>query len=134
MNYRYTDDADASGPRQIPAEGKSVKMNEKEKLLFGERLRELRAEKGLTQEETAEALNISLRYYQMLERGEKTGSVDILIALGDVLDCSLDYLLMGKRGKGNGDPLTAKLNALSRRQRQYAGKMLELWLESLKDR
>lgn len=77
MNYRYTDDADASGPRQIPAEGKSVKMNEKEKLLFGERLRELRAEKGLTQEETAEALNISLRYYQMLERGEKTGSVDI---------------------------------------------------------
>lgn len=108
-------------------------MNEKEKLLFGERLRGLRAENGLTQEETAETLNISLRYYQMLERGEKTGSVDILVAISRTLGCSLDYLLTGKLGKAADDPIAARLNALSPRQRQYAAKMLELWIESLKN-
>lgn len=108
-------------------------MNEKEKLLFGERLRGLRAEKGLTQEETSEMLNISLRYYQMLERGEKTGSVDILIAISRILGCSLDYLLTGKLGEAAAGPIAAKLNALSPRQRQYAGKMLELWIESLEN-
>lgn len=107
-------------------------MDGKEKLLFGERLRGLRAEKGLTQEETAEKLNISLRYYQMLERGEKVGSVDILIAVSRVLGCSLDYLLTGKLGEVETDPLSARLNGLTARQRQYAGKMLELWIESLK--
>lgn len=108
-------------------------MNEKEKLLFGERLRSLRAERGLTQEETSETLNISLRYYQMLERGEKTGSVDILIAISRTLGCSLDYLLTGKLGETAADPIAAKLNALSPRQRRYAGKMLELWIESLEN-
>lgn len=104
-------------------------MEKKEKLLCGERLRALRAQKGLTQEETAERLNISLRYYQMLERGEKLGSVDVLIALCDLLDCSLDYLLRGRLGEGD-DPIAARLNSLSSQRRAYAAQMLELMMES----
>lgn len=106
-------------------------MENKEKLLCGERLRNLRLRRGLTQEETADRLNISLRYYQMLERGEKLGSVDILLATSEIMDCSLDYLLRGKLPERPADPLTARLNQLSSRQRGYAEKLLELWMESL---
>ncbi len=106
-------------------------MNREEKLLCGERLRALRIQKGLTQEEASERLNISLRYYQMLERGEKVGSVDVLIAIGNMLDCSLDYLLRGRMGETAANPLAAKLNALTDRQRFYAAGMLDFWVESL---
>ncbi len=104
-------------------------MDKKEKLLCGERLRALRMKKGMTQEETAEKLNLSLRYYQMLERGDKQCSVDALIAVSEIMDCSLDYLLKGRLG-WSGDPLTEKLNSLNPRQREYARKLLEMWLES----
>lgn len=106
-------------------------MDSKEKLMFGERLRKCRGEKKLTQEETAEKLNISLRYYQMLERGEKVGSVDNLIAIKELLGCSLDYLLTGRVGDACADPISARLNGLTPKRRECAEKMLELWLESL---
>ncbi len=108
-------------------------MDKREKLLCGERLRALRAQKGLTQEETSERLNISLRYYQMLERGEKVGSIDVLIAACDLLDCSLDYLLRGRLGEAAGNPLAARLSGLTDRQRFYAARLLDLWLESRED-
>lgn len=104
-------------------------MDQKEKLLCGERLRSLRISKDMTQEETAERLGISLRYYQMLERGEKVGSVDMLIAVSDIMGCSLDYLLRGRVEETAG-PLAERLNGLTSRQRAYAVKLLELWLES----
>lgn len=39
-------------------------------------LKELRLEKGLTQMEVATRVQISLRFYQMIEQGVKTPSVD----------------------------------------------------------
>lgn len=108
-------------------------MNAQEKLMFGERLRKCRTEKRMTQEETAEKLNISLRYYQMLERGEKTGSVDMLISASRLLGCSLDYLLTGTVSSFAGDSVSAKLNALPPQKRQRAEKMLQLWIESLEE-
>lgn len=108
-------------------------MNAKEKLMFGERLRKCRNESSMTQEEAAEALNISLRYYQMLERGEKIGSVDMLIAVSKMFSCSLDYLLAGVVGQTSADPIAARLNGLSPHRRQCAQKMLELWVESLEN-
>lgn len=108
-------------------------MESKEKLLCGERLRSLRMRKRMTQEETADRLNISLRYYQMLERGEKLGSVDILLEISEIMDCSLDYLLRGKLPRLTASPLSARLNQLSTRQRSYAEKLLEVWLESLEE-
>lgn len=106
-------------------------MDVKEKLQCGERLRALRVQKGLTQEEVSERLDISLRYYQMLERGEKVGSVDVLIAISDMMGCSLDYLLRGRIGETAASPLAEKLDSLTPRQRFNAARMLSLWIESL---
>ena len=105
-------------------------MTKEEKVLFGDRLRRARLQANLTQDATAEHLNISLRYYQMLERGENTGSVDLLLQICDLLDCSLDYLLRGKIGyEENG--LSLRVRALPTKQRRNLEKMVELWLSSM---
>ncbi len=106
-------------------------MTKEEKLLFGERLRKLRIDKYFTQEETAEKLSISLRYYQMLERGENVGSIDLVIAISEIMDCSLDYLLRGKLQESPSNAFAVKFNRLSPQQRGYAGMLLDIWMESL---
>ena len=105
-------------------------MTKEEKVLFGDRLRRVRLQTNLTQDAAAERLNISLRYYQMLERGENTGSVDLLINICDLMNCSLDYLL---RGKLNPDApgLSLRLRELSGKQRRNFEKLVELWLSSI---
>lgn len=53
-------------------------MTHDELLLFGERLRSRRNLLSFTQEDIAEKIGISLRFYQMIERGEKSVSLDTL--------------------------------------------------------
>lgn len=51
----------------------------------------------ITQEEFAEKIDVSLSYYQKLERGVRTCSLDILVSIAEHLNVSTDYLLTGKR-------------------------------------
>ncbi len=105
-------------------------MTKEEKVLFGDRLRRVRLQANLTQDAAAESLNISLRYYQMLERGENTGSVDLLISLCDLLNCSLDYLLRGSMVSLD-HGISRRVSELSGKQRRNFEKMVELWLSSI---
>lgn len=56
-------------------------------------IRELRKEKGLSQEEIARLLTCSQRVYSNYERGEANIPLDILCKLADFHDVSVDYLL-----------------------------------------
>lgn len=47
-------------------------------------LKQRRIEKGLTQQQVADQLGISLRYYQNIEAGERTGDVAVWDALEDI--------------------------------------------------
>lgn len=49
-----------------------------------ERLRRERTSCGMTQQEVADALGISLRYYQNIEAGTRTGNFEIWDALEDL--------------------------------------------------
>ena len=60
---------------------------------FGTRLKELRTERGFSQEELAEKLNVSTKHYGHLEQGRKGCSVDFLLELADFFHVSTDYLL-----------------------------------------
>lgn len=62
----------------------------------GERIRQLRIQNGLTQEKTANALNIDQSYYGRIETGKKGCSVDLFIQLAGLFDVSLDYLILGR--------------------------------------
>ena len=60
---------------------------------FCDRVKALRQEKGLTQKELAELLELKLRTYRTYEYGESYPSVPGLLALADFFDVSLDYLV-----------------------------------------
>lgn len=57
------------------------------------RLRELRIEKGLTQLEVADKLEIKRASYTHYENGDRWPSNETLEALADFYDVSIDYLL-----------------------------------------
>lgn len=47
-------------------------------------LKKARTEAGMTQENMAEKLGISLRYYRMIERGERNGDFEMWDAMEDL--------------------------------------------------
>jgi len=61
-------------------------------MIFNERLKMLRQETGKTQEQTAQALGITLRKYQWLEADGNTPSFNTLAQVADMYDVSMDYL------------------------------------------
>ena len=102
-------------------------MTHEELLLFGERLHSRRETLGFTQEYVSGKAGISLRFYQMIERGEKSVSLDTLIRLSKVLTVSIDYLLFGDLSYTFDNPLTETLNGLSPQHREDALKILQLY-------
>lgn len=50
----------------------------------------------MTQEEMAEALNISLEHLSKMERGKRKPSIDLVVAMACYFHVSTDYLLTGK--------------------------------------
>lgn len=63
---------------------------------FATRLSALRKARGMTQEEMAESLNISLEHLSKMERGKRNPSIDLVVAMACYFHVSTDYLLMGK--------------------------------------
>ncbi|HEY0141208.1 MAG TPA: helix-turn-helix transcriptional regulator [Thermoanaerobaculia bacterium] len=61
--------------------------------LFGRRLRELRKERGLTQEALAESADLSGNYISDLELGLKVPSLTILVRLSQALDVATTDLV-----------------------------------------
>ena len=60
------------------------------------RIRKAREESGLTREQFAEKLDVSVSYLAELERGKTGISVKMLIKVCNVLGLSADYVLFGK--------------------------------------
>ena len=61
--------------------------------ILSERLKQCRAEKGLTQREVAIYCDITEKAYQNYELMTREPRLDILIRLADLFDVSLDYLV-----------------------------------------
>lgn len=67
--------------------------------IFGENLKRIRAEKAITQEQLAERLGITAQAVSKWECAQSCPDTEILVALADVLEVSLDALLRGGEGK-----------------------------------
>ena len=63
---------------------------------FGNRLRNLRKQRGKTQEQLAAAVNIGTVHLGNIELGKRGLSIDLMIELSNVLNVSLDYLIIGR--------------------------------------
>ena len=62
----------------------------------GSRIKRLRKQIGITQEQLAEKLNVTVNQLYRVEAGLSTGSVDLIVEISFHLDVSLDYLILGK--------------------------------------
>lgn len=63
---------------------------------FSEKLFELRKQRGLSQEQLANKVEVSRQTLSKWELGESTPDMDKLILLSDYFDVSLDELVLGK--------------------------------------
>lgn len=91
--------------------------------LLGERIKQERLNKGLTQEVLAEKASISVSFLGQIERGERKLSLETLIKLGEALDVSLDYLVKDYIPKSN--PELDELIYILRGQNQQEIKMIK---------
>lgn len=60
---------------------------------LGERMKELRLEKGLRQEDAARELDISMSAYCRYEHGEREPDASVLWRMADFFGVSIDYLV-----------------------------------------
>lgn len=74
-------------------------MKELKESRFPEMIRELRRDKGVSQQRIANYLNVSQVAYSKYETGKNEPSNDVLLKLADYFNVSVDFLL-GRRIKG----------------------------------
>ena len=71
----------------------------------GKRIQQLRKERGLTQEQLAEKLNVSQNTIAKIESGLRKPSIDFLFELSEFFGVSTNYLVLGIQpedmGKGS---------------------------------
>lgn len=80
---------------------------------IGVRIAERRKELKLTQEQTAERMNVSIQMISNIERGNKAIKIENLLKLCDILKTSTDYILTGKRTDSDFNNLADKLSQLT---------------------
>lgn len=73
------------------------------RIALGKRLREERMRCGMTQEQTAEYVNVSTTYVGLIERGERSVTLEKLILFAKCFHVTVDYLLQ------DAIPLTSSL-------------------------
>ena len=61
----------------------------------GKRIQQLRKERGLTQEQLAEKLNVSQNTIAKIESGLRRPSIDFLLELSEFFGVSTNYLVLG---------------------------------------
>ncbi len=91
-------------------------------------LAEVRAEKGITQEELAQAMNMSLGGIQYLEYNATSVKFDVLDQLCQILDCDPGDLI--KRFDDEIEEETRK--AREKRRKQKSERMKQWWAEKKK--
>mgnify|MGYP003291381408 CR=1 FL=1 len=92
---------------------------------IGKRIQMRRKQMGLTQEQLADKMNVSIQMVSNLERGNKSIRIENLIKLSEILNISTDYILTGKETTEDMQSLTEQMASLSQRDR----KMMKLLMD-----
>ena len=101
---------------------------------LGKRIREARLSKKMTQEQLAEQADIGLYYLGEVERGVKTPSLKVFVAIADALNVSADSLLRDSVSTGNAyvnNEITRRLDTLSPKQRASAVEILDAYIKAI---
>ena len=74
-------------------------MNDLDYHAIGTRVRELRFDRGLSQEELAAVVAVSTSFIGHIERGEKIASLYTMSKLATALGTTLDYMVLGIKNR-----------------------------------
>lgn len=98
----------------------------------GQRIREYRISKKLRQEDLAERVGLSSNYIGMIERGEKTPSLETFVAILNSLEVSADMVLADVLTVGytiKNSLLNEKLSALSKSDRDKIYEIIDAFIK-----
>lgn len=102
--------------------------------VIGQNLLRYRKAAGLTQEELAEAANLSARAYADIERGSVSARLDSLLKICDALGITPDDVLTEKTTDAEQlrEELIRKINRVTEKELEPALKILEIFFSSQK--
>lgn len=98
---------------------------------IGKRISERRKLMGLTQEQLAEQMDVSIQMISNLERGVKAIRIDNLIRLSQILKISTDYILTGKQTTDDMDTLADQISQLEEDKRKMIEVLVAYCLQEL---
>lgn len=109
-----------------------------DRIAVGERIRRKRIQIGLSQDELAERIDRATKYCSDIERGICGMSIETMLAISDILDMSLDFLMFGEldeeeqaRQERDELALAHLLSKCTDRERDYALRLLKLYIASM---
>ena len=95
----------------------------------GKKLKTLRKRAGLTQEQLAEAINISPTHMKHIESEHRKPSVDVLFSLADVLSFSMDAMLMETQSTDH----AKRVNEINLLMNKCTDEELDIFLAALRE-
>ena len=102
---------------------------------IGQRIRKIRKAKGLSQEQIAEKVGISVTHMSHIETGNTKLSLEVFAAITETLDCRADELLFGTRevigSEALGD-IVLTLQSLSPKERCVVAEIVKSAAQALK--
>lgn len=98
--------------------------------IIGQRIRNYRTQKGLSQEKLAELAGCHPTYIGQLERGEKNATLESVEKIASAMDISLSELF-DKLGKSGGDNIAAKCYDLVASKNEADQKQLYKMLQEM---
>lgn len=101
-------------------------------ILIGNRIREARENKGLTQEKLAEIVNMSQNAISNIEIGRACPNLNTIVAITSALDISIDNLLAPEQSdkkKMYIHEINVKLYAMKEHELKNINKYFQLWNE-----
>ncbi|OOM05675.1 helix-turn-helix domain-containing protein [Clostridium saccharobutylicum] len=99
----------------------------------GNRIKTGREQMGLTRDQFAEMIDISISFFTQIERGEKLMSVQTLVKIAIKLNLSLDYLIWGDNSIDvNKDTLIDNINSASKRELKVIDDIFKAVLPNIK--
>lgn len=89
-----------------------------DQIKIGEFLKELRKEKGLTQEQLAEQFNISRRSVSRWETGKNMPDISLLVEIAEFYDTSIPEIINGER---KSEKMNEEVKEVAETMSNYAG-------------
>ncbi len=94
---------------------------------IGIRIKLRRKQLEITQEQLAEAMDVSVQMISNLEQGKKAIRPENLVKLCRVLNISADYILIGDSLKISSDGLDKKYEQLSHERKKLINDIIDSW-------